>query len=104
MEPTKLVVYLRKQRASVERYQSSLRDKAMAILGGRCASPGCRWVNEDGTKGCMDRRCLQIDHKRGHGGLDRRRWKSVQALYRFIIYDHRREEWFQLLCANCNWV
>src|SRR5271157_497603 len=34
----------------------------ISLLGGRCADPDCAWVNEDGSRGCTDVRCLQIDH------------------------------------------
>jgi len=104
MEPTKLAIYLVKQKEATQRYQSNLRDKALAILGGRCANPNCGWVNEDGTRGCKDKRCLQIDHKKGFGGIDRKRWKSQEAQYRFIIHNLAREEWFQILCCNCNTI
>ncbi len=39
-----------------------LKNAVFEKLGGRCSNSRCMWVNEDGSRGCTDRRCLQIDH------------------------------------------
>jgi hypothetical protein len=76
---------------------SSERKKVIDRLGGRCQSPDCRWVNPDGTRGCTDLKCLQVDNKNGEGA---RGWDR----YLKMIKDPKFAERYQLLCANCNWI
>ena len=81
------------------------RDAIIAYLGGRCSNPNCSWINNDGTKGCTDSRCLQIDHVRGDGA-ERRKTKeesSKSTLYNTVLKTPPGEI-YQLLCANCNWI
>lgn len=87
-----------------------LQEAAFAKLGNRCSNPACQWLNADGTRGCMDRRCLQIDHVNNDGYKGRytigRKGRIVQAgpeaRYKEILAD--QENRFQILCANCNWI
>ena len=81
------------------------RDAIITYLGGRCSNPDCAWVNHDGTRGCADFRCLQIDHVRGDGA-ERRKTKeerSKSMLYNTVLKTTPGEI-YQLLCANCNWI
>lgn len=61
----------------------------------RCQNPNCLVPN-----GCIDIRCLQIDHVNGHGIGELRKLK-VRAYCR-KIKEH--PENYQVLCANCNWI
>ena len=89
--------------------QRSLRIEILAALGGRCQEPDCRWVNDDGTRGCTDARILQIDHVRAGGSAELRAGYGVGLahLYRVrrdLKYSAPGESDYQLLCANCNWL
>jgi hypothetical protein len=81
------------------------REEVVVYLGGRCASSTCLWINQDGTRGCTDRRCLQIDHVKGDGAKKRKSDSSENGtvFYRKVLTTTPGEE-YQLLCANCNWI
>ena len=81
------------------------RDAIISYLGGRCSNPDCAWVNPDGTPGCVDSRCLQIDHVRGDGAERRKTGveRSKASLYNAVLKTTPGEI-YQLLCANCNWI
>lgn len=81
------------------------RQEVIAYLGGRCVSPYCKWINLDGTPGCTDSRCLQIDHVNGDGAKRRKSGeeKNGSTLYRKVMKTTPGVE-YQLLCANCNWI
>ena len=87
---------------------ADLKREARKILGGRCANPRCRWLNDDGTMGCTDERALVFDHLDGGGGEARREGKdSVRTIcYEIKKYAKYRVDpslcRFQLLCANCH--
>jgi len=55
--------------------------------------------------GFDDRRALQLDHIRGDGTEDRKRFKNIQYMWRYYL-DHPQEarKKLQVLCANCNWI
>jgi hypothetical protein len=78
-----------------------LRTQAIIKLGGRCASSNCKWINEDGSRGCTDFRILQFDHVKG-GGTKHRKKIGFEALCRQVFKNKRKK--FQLLCVNCNWI
>jgi hypothetical protein len=84
------------------KYRQELRKNVLLFLGGRCNSPECTSVNLDGTRGCVDERCLQIDHVNGDGGKDRKVQNHVSAFYLRVMKDTTGS--YQLLCANCNWI
>lgn len=87
-------------------YQQYLtkREEALFHLGGRCANPDCSWICEDGSHGCVDGRCLQIDHVKGDGAqLRKARGNAGTTFYRKVIASVPGVE-YQLLCANCNWI
>jgi len=81
--------------------QRKLRDRINAKYGGRCSNPDCRWLNEDGSKGCTDVRALHIDHVLSGGSKELRRgWGGGMAYYYRVLSDTSGK--YQLLCANCN--
>lgn len=79
------------------------REAAVQRLGGCCQSPDCKWINDDGTRGCTDLRCLQIDHKDGGGSKERKKEGSY-SMYKKMLADAEVLKRYQLLCANCNWI
>lgn len=80
-------------------YRAEWQRKALERLGDRCSSPECSWINPDGTRGCVDRRCIQIDHIAGNGSKE---VKAHAGYYRKVFEDTTGA--YQLLCANCNWI
>ncbi len=82
----------------VKAYQT-LRNLVINKFGARCSSSDCRWINEDGTRGCTSRECLQVDHVNGGG---RKEKEKGATLYRKVLRD--AEGMYQLLCSNCNWI
>lgn len=83
------------------RYKEELKRQAYKKLGDRCVNPNCKWVNKDGSMGCTDVRCLQLDHIEGNGNEKRREGEYNRGQYRAIIAG---ADGYQLLCANCNWI
>jgi len=78
-----------------------LRVLVLKKLGGKCSNPACQWLNADGTRGCTDERCLQVDHING-GGKQELKKLSRRAYYLKVLNDVLGL--YQLLCANCNWI
>ena len=67
----------------------------MDILGGRI----CKRCGFDDVRG------LQIDHIKGDGAKDRKKFKNVQYMWHY--YNNNPKEArknLQVLCANCNWI
>lgn len=91
-------------RAAVRRCVAKLRAAVLALLGDRCASPSCRWLNEDGSLGCTDRRALQIDHINGGGSKEQRELGGPDQIWRKILKMQNPEKEYQILCATCNWI
>lgn len=84
-------------------YKQRLKDKAYIRLGNKCSNPACQWLNLDGTRGCTDRRCLQIDHVNDDGSEERKiEGYYTDKVYLSVLDDE--EGRYQLLCANCNWI
>jgi len=81
-------------------YVRALRRQVLTLLGGKCANPKCRHLNDDETLGCRDLRILHIDHKRGNGNKDRLKLWNLQILKKVLKHPKR----FQLLCPTCNWI
>lgn len=79
------------------------RNEVVARLGGKCSNPNCRWMNEDGTLGCTDFRCLNIDHVNGDGKEERKRPNYLREMYKAIL-DGNCDGRYQLLCCNCNFI
>lgn len=88
------------ERNRVLKWNQNRKDLAYKKLGNRCASSTCSWKNVDGTFGCTDRRCLNVDHINGDGAVERKFAQST--LYKLVLND--TENRYQLLCCNCNWI
>ena len=84
-------------------HNHKIRMEIFEFLGNKCSNPNCLVPN-----GCIDIRCLQIDHV--HGGGLREKIKIVGKngnlqQYRFILRQIKLgSKDYQLLCANCNWI
>lgn len=95
-----------RSRRSRRNYQE-LKTKVLAKFGNKCNNPNCRWMNEDGSVGCTDSRCLQIDHVFGGGYKELAR---PDGLGRIVTTNYLKkvladsEGLYQLLCSNCNWI
>lgn len=77
-----------------------VRSKLNEILGNKCSNSKCLI-----TGGCVEPRCLQIDHKNNDGKKDRARFVNLNKLYAYYInHPNEAKENLQLLCANCNWI
>ena len=94
---------IQKRRAAVAKHNGALHGRAVNKLGGKCSNPACQWLNPDGSRGCTDPRCLQIDHIYGDGAEDRRHFKHILSFYRFVLKNDCADR-YQVLCANCNWI
>lgn len=91
-------------RQSCKRTRILLKQQVFQKLGNRCNSLNCRWINEDGSKGCTDPGCLQIDHVFGNGNIERthNHLKDGRKFYKKVLTDTTGS--YQILCANCNWI
>ena len=78
------------------------RVEVVTKLGGKCSNPACQWLNADGSRGCTDARCLQVDHVLGGGNQERKQGLIGYKLYKDVLTDETGK--YQLLCANCNWI
>ena len=76
-----------------KRYRDRLRKSVIILLGGKCVRCGF-----------CDERALQIDHINGGGKRELTKKTNTQYLKDVIISTNLREEKYQLLCANCNWI
>lgn len=94
------VKYLEPKAIANSKRRHRLRMDIIAKLGGRCSSRECRWMNADGSMGCMDVRVLHIDHIDGGGTKERNRL-NVEAMWKKVLAS---TSGYQLLCSNCNWI
>ena len=85
------------------KYQAK-REAVIEYLGGRCSDQDCTSFNADGSRGCKDTRCLQIDHVMGDGALCRRVKGAEGSRLLDTVLKTVPGEIYQLLCANCNWI
>lgn len=97
-----------KRRCTVCQYAAN-RDRArkirlavLALFGNHCNNPNCRWLNEDGTLGCVDERLLHLDHINGGGNQERKSVGSPQQIYKKVLAV--QGVGYRLLCSNCNWL
>jgi hypothetical protein len=94
---------LRIKESNFQQYREK-REEVIVHLGGRCSNPDCTSFNLDGSRGCTDTRCLQIDHVKGNGAQARKHSSEHGTVfYRKVLTTVPGEE-YQLLCANCNWI
>jgi len=74
------------------RNRRRIKELIFKILGGK----KCRRC------GFSDIRALQLDHVKGNGAAERRKFGvNWEGFYRFVL---KHPEWYQILCANCNWI
>ena len=99
--PRQLYCHTHKNQKRI-RFRRNLKTRVYDLLGNRCSNRQCAWINSDGSRGCSDRRCLQVDHIMG-GGVQERKKKFLTtfSMYFDVIKNPHR---YQLLCANCNWI
>jgi hypothetical protein len=75
-------------------YLRRMRASAVEILGGVCRRCGF-----------ADSRALQIDHVNGGGSKERKNRPFTGSFHRVVIKSVlKKENKYQLLCANCNWI
>ena len=84
------------------KFRIKRRNQVLAKFGNRCNNPTCQWLNADGSRGCTDSRCLQIDHVFDTGNQERKEGKGTIYFLNKVLKD--TEGLYQLLCANCNWI
>lgn len=79
---------------------NDLKLEIFGLLGNKCSNPNCLIPN-----GCMDIRCLQIDHINGGGAREWKIMNSPEIYYKHILKKIKAgSKDYQLLCANCNWI
>ncbi len=82
-----------RHRKSIREYQRRTRIAAIDILGAKCA-----------LCGFDDVRALQIDHINGGGGKELAKCNGTAYYNKVIRSVLNKENKYQLLCANCNWI
>jgi len=80
------------RRAEFRNYWKNLKASAIALLGGRCVRCGF-----------TDERALQFDHING-GGVAESKTRTTNHYKNIIESVLKKENKYQLLCANCNWI
>lgn len=80
------------KKLNTKEYYRRKRKAVIEMLGGKCLKCGF-----------SDFRALQIDHINGNGLKDK---KSITRMYWTHIMESflKKENKYQLLCANCNWI
>lgn len=81
------------RRLRVNARRNKIRIELLNMFGGKCIKCGF-----------SDWRALQIDHINGGGSKERKIIRDTWKYMRIIIQDKNREEKYQLLCSNCNWI
>lgn len=90
-------------RVQKKKLRDKYRDACYGLLGDKCANPNCRWLNEDGTLGCKDRRLFHLDHIEGGGRKERKQLhNNDRTLCRKIL--KAKGKGYRILCAACNWL
>lgn len=86
-----------------QRYVQKMRFKIMVLIQPPTQSPLCIICGYG--SGTNEHHALQLDHKKGDGATDRKRFKSYKGFLKYYA-DHIEEahEKLQVLCANCNWI
>jgi len=81
------------KRLYAQKYRKKLRLDIINLLGSKCMKCGFN-----------DIRALQIDHINGGGTRDRK--AKARGRYFIDIKESimKKENEYQLLCANCNWI
>lgn len=82
-----------KIKESQRKYHQKNREKLFDLLGNKCVKCGF-----------SDKRALQIDHINGGGRGERIRY-NTKDFHKVVLKSlKKRENKYQLLCANCNWI
>ena len=86
---------IEKVRKSQRDYKAKRKKEIHTLLGCECIKCGFK-----------DSRALQIDHINGGGYTERKQYnKSPSKYYKNILKSIiNKENKYQLLCANCNWI
>ena len=80
-------------RTATRNYLRRKRVAAIELLGKICVKCGI-----------TDIRVLQIDHINGGGTKELKKGSGATYLNKVIISVLNKENKYQLLCANCNWI
>jgi hypothetical protein len=79
---------------------TNIRLRIIERLGSRCSNPDCLVPG-----GCIDIRCLQIDHINGGGRKELKELGTHQYWVKMLaLSDDELRSKHQVLCANCNWI
>ena len=70
-----------------------LKEKVFNALGNKCVKCGF-----------TDKRALQIDHVNGGGYQEIKNLNARQRYYNVLKSIELKDNKYQLLCANCNWI
>lgn len=82
------------QKIKSREYLRRLRNSVIEVLGGSCVKCGFN-----------DKRALQIDHIDGGGSVERKSRSFTGNFHKNVIKSClSKENKYQLLCANCNWI
>lgn len=93
-------IYIRKPEYPTKKewarnYGRKMRKAVLEVLGNKCAKCGF-----------SDSRALQIDHINGGGSKERKTTGTGSAYFYKTVLESfiKKEQKYQLLCANCNWI
>lgn len=86
--------YTKNKKIYQRNYLRNLRESVVVILGGKCVKCGFD-----------DKRALQIDHINGGGSKERKKMGLNGSFHSHVLKSFiEKENKYQLLCANCNWI
>jgi hypothetical protein len=80
-------------RKNNDKYNHNARQQVIDLLGGKCIRCGF-----------SDIRALQVDHINGGGYRELKNHNSKERLRMVVESVGNKENKYQLLCANCNWI
>ena len=85
----------RKKRALADRIKNRLlRQQLLQLLGNKCVK--CDFI---------DVRALQVEHKKGGGRAEQRKFNGTQRMYKYYLDNPKQaKKQLQVMCANCNWI
>jgi hypothetical protein len=94
------IIMDRRNKKESERKQK-LRAEIIKLLGGKCSNSNCPILPEK-----MDIRALQIDHIKGNGSQERKKFqRNALNQYLYIIKEVKNgNKDYQSLCVYCNWI
>ena len=93
--------YKSQHRLAQAKYKNKLKEEIITLLGSKCANP----FNLNHGDFINDKRLLQIDHVKGGGRKEIKRFKNHTLYLMFVLKQIKSgSKDYQLLCANCNWI